>query len=112
MKKTLILVSALFLVFACSSDGDTYSNNNSLIKLIESIIVISPSCENTYNLWMFYDNQNRITSFQTKYYQTICDVADEGNFDIVNWQVVYGENVITSRHRKSSIVFQLMKFKQ
>ena len=47
-------------------------------------------CENTYTSGIY---QNRIT-FQTKYYQTIC-VADEGNFDIVNWQVDYGENIIT-----------------
>ena len=55
MKKLLLLAS--LLVFACSSDESDYSDNNSnntsAQKLIESITVISPSCENTYNLWLF-----------------------------------------------------------
>ena len=104
--KKLILLSAL-LIFACSSDesdsSDNNSNNTSAQKLIESITVISPSCENTYNLWLFYDNQNRITSFQTQYYETNCSVTNEDdNYDIMNYQIDHSENIISLSANGSS----------
>ena len=85
-------------MFACSDDNtsDTNDNYTSAERLIESITVISPSCENTYNLWLFYDNQNRITSFQTQYYETNCWVTNEDdNYDIINYQIDYSENIIS-----------------
>lgn len=107
--KKLLLVSALF-IFACSSDVSNENNSSSLTeqKLIESITVISPSCENTYNLWMFYDNQNRIDSFQTQYYETSCDLTDDDdNYDIVNWQINYDENIISLSAENNTATFPI-----
>ena len=108
--KKLLLLSAL-LIFACSSDDSSDENNSSILsaqKLIESITVISPSCENTYNLWMFYDNQNRINQFQTQYYETSCDLTDDDdNYDVVNWQITYGENIISLSAENNTATFPI-----
>tara|TARA_Y100000385_G_scaffold168203_1_gene174210 strand:+ start:825 stop:1616 length:792 start_codon:yes stop_codon:yes gene_type:complete len=91
--KKLILLSAL-LIFACSSDDSSDSNNISNEKLIESITVISGNCQNTHNLWLDYDNDNRITSFQIQYVETNCDGEVGSNSDIENGQLEYNENSI------------------
>ena len=107
MMKKLFLLSAL-LIFACSSaDDNNNSSNLTTQKLIESITVISPSCENTYNLWMFYDNQNRIGSFQTQYYETSCDLTADDNYEIVNWQINYDENIISLSAENNTAIFPI-----
>ena len=92
--KKLILLSAL-LVFACSSDSegnDNNSNNPSIEKLIKSITVISGECENTENLWLYYDEENRITSFETQVVETNCNGQEGSNSEILEWQLKYTEN--------------------
>ena len=91
--KKLLLLSAI-LIFACSSDDSSDSNNISNEKLIESITVISGNCQNTHNLWLDYDNDNRITSFQIQYVETNCDGEVGSNGDIQNGQLEYNENSI------------------
>ena len=91
--KKLLLLSALF-IFACSSDDSSDSNNVSNEKLIESITVISGNCQNTHNIWLDYDNENRITSFQIQYIETNCDGEVGSNSDIQNGQLEYNENLI------------------
>jgi hypothetical protein len=91
--KKLLLLSAL-LIFACSSDDSSDSNNVSNEKLIESITVISGNCQNTHNIWLDYDNENRITSFQIQYIETNCDGEVGSNSDIQNGQLEYNENLI------------------
>ena len=94
--KKLILLLFIPLVFACSSDSSDNNNNNSNDpseqKLIESITVISGECENTYNLWLYYDNDNRITSYQFQNVVTNCN-GDEGSIsEIGEGQFEYAEN--------------------
>ena len=100
--KKLILLLFIPLVFACSSDSSDNNNNNSndpsVQKLIESITVISGECENTYNLWLYYDNDNRITSYQFQYVVTNCN-GDEGSIsEIGEGQFEYAENNLTWTH--------------
>ena len=97
--KKIFLLSALF-IFACSGgdssdDNNNNSNNPGIQKLIESINVISGECENTENLWLYYDNENRITSYEVQYVETDCNGQQGYYGPITEFQVEYVENFLT-----------------
>ena len=92
--KNILYIFLAVTIFACSDDDSSDSNNVSNEKLIESITVISGNCQNTHNLWLDYDNDNRIKSFQIQYVETNCDGEVGSNSDIENGQLEYNENSI------------------
>ena len=103
MKKLILLLFIPF-VFTCSSDSSDNNNHNSnnpgVQKLIESITVISGECENTYNLWLYYDDENRITSYQYQYVVTNCNGDEGSNSEIAEGQFEYAENNLTWIHNE------------
>ena len=84
MKRILILTT--ILVFACSSDDSSDSNNVSNEKLIESVFVFSADCAETENIWFNYEN-GIITSSQGQSYRSLCSSINTYPWDDVN----YGE---------------------
>jgi hypothetical protein len=90
----------LAITVACSSGDDSSDNNdpdndNSAERLIESITIISGNCENVYNLWLFYDNLNRVASVQSQYVETNCN-GEQGTFgEVYEVEFMYTDNNVT-----------------
>ena len=90
----------LAITVACSSGDDSSDNNdpdndNSAERLIESITIISGNCENVYNLWIFYDNLNRVASVQSQYVETNCN-GEQGTFgEVYEVEFMYTDNNVT-----------------
>ena len=98
--KKLILLLFIPLVFTCSSDSSDDNNNNnsnnpSIQKLIESITVISGECGYAENLWLYYDNENRISSYEIQFVEQDCNGQQGYYGPIAEFQVEYVENVLT-----------------
>ena len=98
MKKLFYFFLAINV--ACSSGDDSSDNNdpdndNSAERLIESITIISGNCENVYNLWLFYDNLNRVASVQSQYVETNCN-GEQGTFgEVYEVEFMYTDNNVT-----------------
>jgi len=110
--KKLILLLFIPIFFTCSDDessdgNDNNSNNPGAQKLIESITVISGECENTHNLWLYYDDENRISSYEFQYVVTNCDGDEGSNSEIGEGQFEYAENNLTWIHLGVSYSFPI-----
>ena len=110
--KKLILLLFIPLIFACSDESSDSDNNNSnnpnVQKLIESITLISGDCLNPSqgNLWLNYDNQNRISSFQSQVFDinSGCNTLDS-NMQIREMEIEYTDDELILHYQNEALSF-------